>query len=230
VFAARSRVVLGLVAVVMVLGGCGDFDDAASAQGIAGNDLVSELAAQLTTSETLTYVAGYRLAGGATAEVARDASQAAYHYPGGRVLVSANAVTLCQGRKKPTCTLTAAPEAGGAPAATVFAAAEQSGMIAPGTVLALLNAAALSPQVTVTPRDTTIAGHHSTCVDLTGVDDERSRAFSACVTNDGVLGSFTGTLDSNPIDVAMTRFSPRVTAGAFAPPADATTVDRRAKD
>jgi hypothetical protein len=230
VFAARSRLALGLAAAVLLLGGCGDFDDAASAQGIAGNDLVSELAAQLTVSETLTYLAGYRLAGGATAKVAQDQnpSRAAYDYPGGRVLVSADAVTLCQGARKPTCTLTAAPEAGGTPSATVFAAAEQTGMVAPATVLALLNAAALSPDIIVKPRDTTIAGHHATCVDLNGVDDKRSRAFATCVTNDGVLGSFTGTLDGKPVDVAMTEFSPRVAAHDFAPPTGASTVDRRA--
>jgi hypothetical protein len=48
------------------------------------------------------------------------------------------------------------------------------------------------------------------------------------VTNDGVLGSFTGTLDGRPMDVAMTQFSSRVTADAFLTPAGATTVDRRA--
>jgi len=228
VFAARSRVALGLAAVVLLLGGCGDFDDAASAQGVATNDLVSELATQLTASETLSYVAGYRMAGGATAEVAQDQHppRAAYDYPGGRVLVSADAVTLCHGGRKPTCTLTA-PEAGGTPPATVFADAEKTGMVAPATVLALLNAAALSPDVIVTPRDTTIAGHHATCLDLTGVDHERSRAFGTCVTNDGVLGSFTGTLDGKPIDLAMTEFSSRVVADAFQTPAGATTVDRR---
>ena len=122
-FVTRSRLALGLAAVVLLLGGCGDFDDAASAQGLARNDLVSELAAQLTVSETLTYNAGYRLAGGATAKVAQDQnpSRAAYDYPGGRVLVSADAVTLCQGARKPTCTLTAPPDAGGTPPATVFA-------------------------------------------------------------------------------------------------------------
>jgi len=229
VFAARSRRTLGLAAAVLLLGGCGDFDDAASAQGIAGNDLVSELAAQLTVSETLTYLAGYRLAGGATAKVAQDQkpARAAYDYPGGRVLVSTEAVTMCEGTRKPTCTLTAPPEAGGAPPATVFADAEQTGMVAPATVLALLNAAALSPDIRVTPRDTTIAGHHATCVDLNGVDDERSRAFATCVTNDGVLGSFTGTLDGKPMDVAMTQFSSRIAADLFQTPVGATTVDRR---
>ena len=227
-FVTRSRLALGLAAVVL-LAGCGDFDDPASAQGIASNDLVSELAAQLTVSETLTYIAGYRLAGGATAKVAQDQNpaRAAYDYPGGRVLVSGDAVTLCQGARKPTCTLTAPPDTGRTPPATVFASAERSGMVAPATVLGLLNAAALSPDILVTPRDTTIAGHHATCVEVTGVEDERSRAFATCVTNDGVLGSFTGSLDGKSMDVAMTEFSPRVAADAFEAPADATTVDRR---
>lgn len=228
-FATRSRLTLGLAAAVLLLGGCGDFDEAASAQGIATNDLVSELATQLTASETLTYIAGYRLAGGATAKVAQDQNpaRAAYDYPGGRVLVSPEALTLCQGARKPTCTVTAPPETGGTPPATLFVNAERSGMVAPATVLALLNAAALSPDITVEPRDTTIAGHHATCVEVSGVDDERSRAFATCVTNDGVLGSFTGTLDGRSMDVAMTEFSARVAADDFKAPANATTVDRR---
>jgi hypothetical protein len=59
------------------------------------------------------------------------------------------------------------------------------------------------------------------------VDHERSRAFGTCVTNDGVLGSFTGTLDGKPIDLAMTEFSSRVLPDAFQAPPGATTMDRR---
>ena len=63
---ARRRVLPGLAAAVLLLGGCGDLDDSAAAQGISQSDLVSELAAQLTRSATLTYAAGYQLAGGGT--------------------------------------------------------------------------------------------------------------------------------------------------------------------
>ena len=227
--AARRRVLPGLAAAVLLLGGCGDLDEAASAQGIAGGDLVSELAAQLNRSATLTYAAGYQLAGGATATVsqAQDPPRSAYAYPGGRVLVTEQAVTECRGARRPTCTMTTPPEAGAGPAATVFAGAQRTGMVAPATVLSLLAAAELDPDVTLAPRDTTIAGHHATCLDLAGLDDDRTRAFTTCVTNDGVLGSFTGTVDGRLIDVAMTDFESRVAGDAFTVPTGATMVDRR---
>ncbi len=227
--AARRRVLPGLAAAVLLLGGCGDLDDAASAQGLAGGDLVSELAAQLGGSATLTYAAGYQLAGGgrATVSQAQDPPRSAYAYPGGRVLVTEQAVTECRGTRRPTCTMTPPPDTGGTPPAAVLAGAQRTGMVAPATVLSLLNAAALDPDVTLKPRDTTIAGHHATCLELSGLDDDRTRAFTTCVTNDGVLGSFTGTLDGRPIDVAMIEFESRVRADAFDTPVGAKLVDRR---
>jgi hypothetical protein len=229
VLAARRRALPGLAAAVLLLGGCGDLDDSAAAQGITQSDLVSELAGQLTRSATLTYAAGYQLAGGGTATVsqAQNPARAAYAYPGGRVLVTEQAVTECRGTGRQTCTMTAPPDPGAAPPARVFAGAQRTGMVAPATVLALLNAAALDPTVTLKPRDTTIAGHHATCVELSGLDDDRARAFTTCVTNDGVLGSFTGTVDGETIDVAMTQFESRVRGDAFNPPPGATIVDRR---
>ena len=225
----RRRVLPGLAAAVLLLAGCGDLDEAASAQGIASGDLVSELAAQLTGSATLTYAAGYQLAGGGTATVsqAQDPPRSAYAYPGGRVLVTEQAVTECRGARRPTCTVTAPPQDGATPPAAVFAGAQRTGMVAPATVLSLLNAAALDPGVILVPRDTTIAGHHATCLDLSGLDDDRTRAFTTCVTNDGVLGSFTGVVDGRSIDVAMTEYESRVRGDAFDTPAGATVVDRR---
>jgi hypothetical protein len=215
--AARRTAALGLAAGLLLLGGCGDFDQAASAQGIARNDLVSEMATQLSGSATGTYSAGYQLPGGGRASVvqAQNPPRTSFAYPGGRLVVGDDVITQCREAAKPTCTVTAAPRAGGALPATTYAGPQRTGLVAPATVLDLLNAAALDVAVTVKSRDTTIAGHHATCVDLAGVSDERSREFSTCVTNDGVLGSFTGILDGRAVDMAMTEFSQRVPAGAF---------------
>lgn len=222
---ARRSALPGLAAAVLLLAGCGDIDDAASAQGIAQGDLVSELAGQLTRSTTLTYAADYRLGGGGTARVSQEQEppRSAYAYPGGRVLVTEQAVTECRGTRRPVCTRSAPPDDG----AAVFAGAQRAGMVAPGTVLSLLNAAALDPGATLRPRDTTIAGHHATCLELSGLSDDRSRAFTTCITNDGVLGSFAGTVDGQAVDVVMTAFDSRVRGDAFTTPAGATLVDRR---
>ncbi len=212
VFAARHRATAALAAVVLLAGGCGDLDPAA-AQGIARNDVVSELADQLAGSSARTFTAHYQLTGGARAAVSQTQNppRTAYTYPGGRLLISDDEVTVCRTR----CSATAAPRAGGALPAASYADAEKAGLVAPATVITLLNAAALDATASVTPRDTTIAGHHATCVDLTGGTGGRTGRFSTCVTNDGVLGSFTGSLDGRPVDMAMTEYTGKVTADAF---------------
>jgi hypothetical protein len=220
----RATVAAALIAASLTAG-CGEIDEA-SAQGMARNDLVSELASQLAASGTLTYSAGYHLAGGGNATVAQaqNPARTAYLYSGGRVMVTETGITTCRGA---TCTVTAPPKAGSPPPTEVFSAAQKTGMVAPATVTDLLNAASLDTEVVAESRDTTIAGHHATCLSLSGVDDAAARDFSACVTNDGVLGSFQGTLDGAAIDIAMTEYSAEVSEGAFALPPSAKVVDRR---
>lgn len=224
--ATRRRAILGLLCVFGLVTGCGDLD-AASAQGIARNDLVSEMAGRLSASGSLSYTAGYHLAGGGKATVAQAQRplRIGYEYPGGRLVVTGTAVTDCRGTTKPACTVTDPPAGGVQPPAV--ADVQRAGLVPPPVVLDLLNAAALDTAVTVTSRDTTIAGHHATCLDLAGVDDAAAGTFSTCVTNDGVLGSFRGTVRGVDVDMTMTEYDPAARYAAFAPPPGATTTDRR---
>ncbi|MFG1609864.1 hypothetical protein [Actinoplanes sp. NPDC049265] len=212
--AARRVALAGL----LLLAGCGDLP-AASAQGIAGNDLVAEMVTQLDASATLTYTAGYHLAGGATATVtqAQKPLRQGYDYPGGRLVQTTASVTDCRAK---ACTLTGPPPAGALPPA--LDAVRAAGLVPTPVVRQLLNAAALDQAVTVASRDTTIAGHHATCLDLTGVDNAPARDFSTCVTNDGVLGSFRGTVSGTAIDMTMTEYDPSASYSAFTPPPGAT--------
>jgi hypothetical protein len=225
VLSARRAVLAAALTAASLTAGCSGIDEA-SAQGLARNDLVSELASQLSTSGTLTYSAAYHVAGGTSATVvqAQNPSRTAYLYAGGRVVVTETGITQCRGT---TCTVTAPPKTGSAPPTTVFQAAQETGMITPATVLDLLNAASLDTEVVAESRDTTIAGHHATCLSLSGVDDAAARDFSACVTNDGVLGSFQGTIGGAAIDIAMTAYSAEADDGAFQAPPSARVVDRR---
>lgn len=225
---ARRVLLAAALAAALLTTGCGGIDEA-SAQGLARNDLVSELAAQLSGSAALTYTADYQLARGRTATVvqAQNPPRTAYRYAGGQVLVTTDGVTRCSGTAKPTCTVTTPPAAGSPLPPDVFAGAEHTGMVVPATVLDLLSAAALDTEVSTEPRDTTIAGHHATCLDLTGVDRAASRDFSACVTSDGVLGSFRGTVGGAAFDLAMTEFSADADPAAFTLPAAARITDRR---
>jgi hypothetical protein len=281
VISARHRIGTGLVAVAMLLvAGCTDLGDPAAAQDLSRNDLAAELAAQLAGSASLTYLATYQLAGGATATIAQGQRplRTAYRYPGGAVLITTAATTLCQ---KQTCTMTAPTPT---PAATVFVDGLKAGMITPAAVEDLLNAARIDPDVTVGQHDTTIAGRHATCVKLGNVDavgdtgqsapdeierrnpqtsaaqtsaaqtsaaqtsaaqssaaartsppaavDDQSEAgpagaFSTCITSDGLVGSFTGTLNGTKIDIALTDYADEVAGNAFDPPPSAKLIDHR---
>lgn len=204
----------------MLLGltGCTGLDEA-SAAPLTQDDLVTELAAQLTTGSGASYTASYQLIGGETARIVRaqQPTRTAYEFPGGRLLVTAASTIHCKGE---TCT-----ESDPSPTA----AAELTSLITPEAVLGMLNAAALSPNVTVQPKDTTIAGRHATCLDIAQVEGAAAREFSACVTNEGALGSFSATIQSTRIDLAMTDFSDRPDTSAFLLPHSAKLTDKRTK-
>jgi microcystin-dependent protein len=222
---------VGAVLGAMLLGstaGCADLDDAG--QGVTRNDLVTDLAVQLGRSTSLTYSATYQLAGGATATVvqAQQPARSALLYPDGRVTVTTDATTECRTAEKAlTCTMTPPPASTVPVPATLFAGAERHGMVNPTAVLNMLNTAALDADVSVVQHDTTIAGRHATCVDVGDGADAPASRFQACITNDGVLGSFTGVLNGDAVDVAMTAFDSAADGAVFDPPPTATVIDRR---
>jgi hypothetical protein len=217
----RARVATGVLAVSLPLAGCTDLGDPASAHGVTRNDLLVDLAAQVTAASAHTWTATYQLTGGHTGTVTHmpDPDRTAFRYPGGAVLLSTMATTRCVGN---ACTMTAP---GAAPEA--LRAASAAGLVPPTTVLALLDAAALQPDPDVVQRDTTIAGRHANCLQLTAPGSAASGPFTTCITTEGVIGSFTGTLDGTKIDVAMTDYTEHAAPSAFAPPSQATMTDRR---
>lgn len=219
----RARIATGLLAVALPLAGCSDLGNPAAAHGVTRNDLLADMAAQVTSASARTYTATYQLAGGQTGTIAHtaDPARTAYRYPTGEVLLTTAATTRCVGN---ACTMTTP-----GPATDALAVPTAAGLVPPTTVLALLNAAALEPDPDVAQRDTTIAGRHATCLQLTSPspDTTITGQFTTCITNEGVIGSFTGTLDGKKLDVAMTDYTEHVGAAAFDPPARATMTDRR---
>jgi hypothetical protein len=224
---SRRRLAAAVLALCAATAGCSDMDD--PGQGLTRNDLVADLAAQMTAAADLTYQADYQLSGGEKATVAQTQKPArtAYVYPGGLVIVTADATTQCRTAKTTTCTLTAPATPASPPPAKVFEGAGETGLVTPATVLALLNAAVLDNDVEVEQHDTTIAGRHATCVQLNGVDEAAARDFRTCITNEGVLGSFNGILNQTRMDVAMTHYSEQVQEKTFELPKSAKLVDRR---
>ncbi|WBB64963.1 hypothetical protein [Micromonospora sp. WMMD812] len=204
--------------------GCQALDDAGRAIGRA--DLVNDLATRLDRALELTYSADYQLPGGETAAItqAQDPARSAYRYPGGTLTVTADATTRCDATGARTmCTLAPPPVAGSKPSVTLFAEAKRHGLITPPIVVGMLTTAALDPAAVIDLSDTTLAGHHATCVDV----EQATGDFSACVTTEGVLGSFTGQVDGKAMDLALSRYSETVDGAAFELPPGAGVVDRR---
>ena len=99
---------------------------------------------------------------------------------------------------KPTCTLSPPPPATTRPSVTVFANANQRGLVTPPVVIGLLTAAALDPDALIKQRDTTVAGRHATCVDVQKVANSPATNFSACVTTRGRAGQLPGPARRQP--------------------------------
>ncbi|MEH0970804.1 hypothetical protein V6U77_06655 [Micromonospora sp. CPCC 205546] len=204
--------------------GCQTLDDAGRAIGRA--DLVNDLAVRLDRALELTYSADYQLPGGQTATVAQaqDPVRSAYTWPGGKLTVTPEATARCEtAAGRATCTLEAPPAPNAKPTVTMFAEAKQRGLITPPVVVGLLTTAALDPEAVIDQSDTTLAGHHATCVDV----EQSAGDFTACVTTEGVLGSFTGQVDGRQVELALSRYRETVDGTVFDLPPDAGVVDRR---
>jgi hypothetical protein len=208
----------GLTASVtlLVAAACGGINSA-DAAGITHDDLVSELATELSESATLSYTATYQLAGGDEAQItqAQKPTRVAYTYPGGRLIRTPGVTTRCLGLK---CTETVP-----APADV----RSTGPLTTPESVLAMLNTAAVDPGATAEQHDTTVAGHHATCVALTGVARAPAPDFTVCVTAEGALGSFTATIGGKQADLALTAYSDKPDATAFTLPSAAEVTDQR---
>jgi hypothetical protein len=212
--AGRRRRAAATAVAVTLLGaaGCGSLAEAQQVIGRA--DLVNELSARLSAAEQLTYSADYRLSGGRSASIARsqNPARAAYTYPGGKLIVTADATTECRGT---ACRRTPPPSPSANPTASLFTDPGAQGLVPPTVVVGLLTAAALDADAVIDQEDTTVAGQHATCVDVRAVENAAASSFNACITTAGVLGSFTGVVDGSPVELALTRYSDTVAADAF---------------
>lgn len=220
------RVLAASVIASLSVTGCQALDDADVALGRA--DLVNDLAARMDRALERTWAAEYQLTGGGTASIAQTAKplRSTYAWPGGKITVTQEAVTRCASTTARTsCTMSPPVLTAGKPSVIVYDEARKQGLVTPPAVIRLLTAAALEPQAVIKQTDTTLAGHHATCIDVTDAGER----FTACVTTEGVLGSFTGTLDGRAAELTMSRYTETVEAGAFAVPAGAGVVDRRPK-
>lgn len=208
--------------------GCDTLDDAQRVVDRA--DLVSDLAGRLDRAQRLTYTAEYQLAGGVRATIAsaQEPGRVAYTYPGGKLIMMAESSTDCRSQHgSMICTVTPAGSPDPGPPSALLARLVEHGMITPPVVSGLLGATALDSDASVEQRDTTLAGQHATCVDVSSVDNAAASTFEVCVTTDGVLGSFGGVVNGIGVEQALTQYGGTVAPDAFTLPAGAKLVDRR---
>jgi hypothetical protein len=224
--------VLVASAVALAAGGCGSIGDAQ--QVIDRAHLVNDLASRLDHASEVTYTADYQLPGGdhATIAQAQRPVRAAYTFPGGKFATTRDATIDCRAAPgaATTCTLTAPPSPITDAQTGLLSALHDRGLVPPTLVVSLLTAASLSTNAVIRQHDTTIAGEHATCVDVTGVENSPASQFSACITAAGVLGSFDGTVGGRSMAVSLIRYVSSVAEDAFDLPAGAKTVDQRAGD
>lgn len=218
------RVLAASVIASLSVTGCQALDDAEVALGRA--DLVNDLAARLDRALEQTWAAEYQLAGGRSAAIAQTEKplRSAYTWPDGKITVTQQAVTRCENAAgRTSCTVSPPVLTAGKPSVIVYTEARKHGLVTPPAVIRLLTDAALDPEAIIDQSDTTLAGHHATCVDVT----RNGERFTACVTTEGVLASFTGTLDGRPAELTLSRYTDTVEPAAFEVPAGAGVVDQR---
>jgi hypothetical protein len=223
--ALAGTLAAGLAALVS---GCAAVN--ATQPGAGRVQLVSDLADRLERAGSLTYTAVYRMPQGVTATIAQaqNPARAAYGYPGGKLILTPAATSDCRTQDARTvCTLTAPPTPGSDPAGALVGGIAVRGLIAPAVVIGLLTAAGLDGDALVTTHDTTLAGQNATCVDIKGVRDAASSEFEVCVTSDGVLASFAGTVAGAHVDIHLDRYDQTVAPDAFDLPSGATIMDHR---
>jgi hypothetical protein len=227
----RRRAVAAIVlAALGALAGCSPIGDAQ--QLIDRSHLVNELASRLDHATELTYTADYQLPGGGRATIAQaqEPVRTAYAYPGGKFATTPDATIDCHpDNAAMTCVLTPPPSPSTDATTALADMLRSRGLVPPTLVVGLLTAASLSSNTVIKQHDTTLAGEHATCVDVSGVENSSASAFDACITSSGVLGSFKGAVDSTLMDVSLIRYVASVAADAFDLPTDAQTVDQRPK-
>jgi hypothetical protein len=217
------RFALFATAACLVVAGCG------GGGPIDRSRLIDDMTHQLERGRSIAYSADYQLFGGARGSIGQqvDPARTVYGYPGGMIVVYADQQTLCATLARPAkCQVKALPSAAARQPASYAEATRQGFMTGP--VLAdLLRVALLQPSTSVKPHDSTIAGQPSSCLEVSGLVDAAASAFTACVTADGVLASFSGLVNGVNVDQALIQVSRKVSEDAFALPAGAQVVDLR---
>lgn len=222
-------VVAGATALVVTLG-CGALNQA--------KDLVDNVATlgdfadRLGKAQNLTYTAKYDVVGQGDdtthVTLAQRPPQTVVRGKHGSYLVLDDGAYFCDVSKaEQTCTRSAGTDGSG------LALAAGGTFVSPELALGLVLAASVAPGVTVTKSEKTIAGQKSLCANVSGIEaagdtpaGEAVRDFAVCITDDGVLASFAGTLQNGETaKVEMTSYAAKADLKLFELPKGAKIID-----
>ncbi|WP_329108783.1 hypothetical protein OG792_09100 [Micromonospora sp. NBC_01699] len=228
---SRGRVaglLVSLTAVVALGAGCGVISTVQNAVDTAG--ALSEFADRLGKAAELTYTAEYRLVGAEQTSItlAQQPPRSVLVNGDGRLVTTPEFMIICDG----TECQQAPNNASAGPDAAVVAGVAGPGFVTPELALGLVAAAAIVPNTDVDTSEKRIAGQDSLCADVTGIKDpqggtdELLQDFSVCVTESGVLASFSGNSNTGErVSLELVKFTESVDEKLFAPPAGANLVD-----
>ncbi|MEV0646937.1 hypothetical protein AB0I28_16890 [Phytomonospora sp. NPDC050363] len=193
---------------------------------ISQGRVVDGMASSIDEGTTRSYTATYQLDGGETVTVVHtpDPYRDAFLFPGGRYVSTPEFEMTCKGGG---CTLID-PLASNAPLDT-DAIGEVGGanFLPAQTILGLLTKAALDTGASIEQSDATLVGEHASCAQVSGLSNTDSDAFEACVTNRGVVGRFTGTVDGTAVNMLLVSYVENAENAHFDVPPEAKVDDRR---
>lgn len=225
----RATILSAAVVVICLVTGCGGTSGGSDITG--HSRLIDELALQVDSAEGRGYTAEYLLAGGQevmTVAKQVDPEQVAFLFPGGRYVITRQFEMLCTPAEAVDCVLNRATEVTLSPAESVLGELDGEQFLSVHTVMGWLTEVGASSSADISSETRTIAGTHATCVTVNGAETARVSEFEACVTDTGLLGSFTGTVDGVPKSVVLKAVSGTVDPELFHVPEGAAIIDERA--
>jgi hypothetical protein len=229
----RSRIAGHLVAlstVVLFGAGCGVINTVQNAVDTAS--ALSEFADRLGKAAQLTYTAEYHIVGGegGTIILAQQPPSSALINGNNRLITTPESMIICDAGECQQAPNNASAAAGAD--ASMVAGVAGPGFVTPELALGMVAAAAIVPSTDVNTSKKEIAGQASLCANVTGIKDpqgstdELLQDFSVCVTDSGVLASFSGKLNTGEQGaIELVKFSETVDERLLAPPAGANLVD-----
>lgn len=230
-----SRVAVVALATTLAAGslGCGLIDQAKNlVDNVAA---LSDFADRLGKAQTLTYTAEYTTMDGNTVTLVQQPPNTAFVGKDSRFIFTSEALFLCSTdqavltcQKSPNSSSTMGTSDSG-----LAAGIGGPGFITPELALGLILAASIIPGASVTQSDMTIAGQSSKCATATGLENAATpgetdipKEFTACVTDSGILASFSGTSTTGEkTSIELKSYADTADATLFAPPPGAKIVD-----